>query len=113
MRPPGVSAPSTGPASLTPPTTPTVVNRGWSAARQAGYSDYFPNDDSGYITDDHLFVNRLARIPMIDIVPYHPIGDHSFGPTWHTLQDSPDNIAPATLKAVGQTLLQLIFTETN
>lgn len=90
-----------------------VVNRVWSAARQAGYSDYFPNDDSGYITDDHLFVNRLARIPMIDIVPYHPIGDHSFGPTWHTLQDSPDNIAPATLKAVGQTLLQLIFTETN
>ena len=90
-----------------------VVNRVWSAARQAGYSDYFPNDDSGYITDDHLFVNRLARIPMIDIVPYHPIGDHSFGPTWHTLQDSPDNIAPATLKAVGQTLLQLIFTETD
>ena len=87
--------------------------RVWSAARQAGYSDYFPNDDSGYITDDHLFVNRLARIPMIDIVPYHPIGDHSFGPTWHTLQDSPDNIAPATLKAVGQTLLQLIFTETD
>ena len=90
-----------------------VVERVWNAARQAGYSDYFPRDDSGYITDDHLFVNRLARIPMIDIVPYHPIGDSSFGPTWHTLQDAPENIDPATLRAVGQTLLQLIYTETD
>lgn len=88
-----------------------VVEKIWQAARTAGFSTFFPREDGGYITDDHLPVNRVARIPMADIVPYYPAGTASFGPTWHTLQDTPENIDPAVLKAVGQTLLQLIYTE--
>jgi hypothetical protein len=36
--------------------------------------------------------------------------EHSFGPTWHTINDIPENIDTNTLKAVGQTLLQVIYT---
>lgn len=86
-----------------------VVEQVWSAARDAGYSSFFPRTEGGLITDDHVPVNEIAKIPMIDIVPYYPSGTSSFGPTWHTTHDTPENIDKNTLKAVGQTLLQLIY----
>lgn len=64
------------------------------------------------ITDDHIPVNQVANIPCIDIIPYYPDCEQSsFGPTWHTLDDNMEHIDPATLKAVGQTLVQVLFTE--
>ena len=83
-----------------------VVARIWSAASTAGYSDYFIDENTGAITDDHLNMNA-AGIPTADIISYY--GDQGgFGPTWHTTHDTPENIDKATLQAVGQTLLQLI-----
>ena len=61
--------------------------------------------------DDHVNVNRIARIPCLDIVPYFVDGPSNFGPTWHTLQDTPENIDPRVLKAVGQTITQLIYND--
>ena len=34
-----------------------------------------------------------------------------FGPTWHTINDDMAHIDANTLKAVGQTLVQIIFSE--
>ena len=91
---------------------PAVVRKVWRAARQAGYASFFPNSDGGYITDDHVPLNQKGGIPCIDIVPYYPdYPDSSFGPTWHTLADDMTHIDRATLKAVGQTMIQLIYTE--
>lgn len=91
-----------------------VVDKVWRAARQAGYGSWFPDDSGAAVTDDHIPLNQTARIPTIDIIPYYPdCRQSSFGPTWHTLSDNLDNIDKATLKAVGQTLVQLIFTEKN
>ncbi len=87
----------------------SVVEQIWAAARQAGFSTYFKNEDGGYITDDHLPVNRIARIPMADIIPYYPTAESGFGPTWHTVNDTAESIDKNTLKAVGQTILQLIY----
>ena len=88
-----------------------VVDRVWKAATIAGYSSMFPQADGGTITDDHVPVNQ-AGIPCIDIIPCYPDCEQSnFGPTWHTISDDMDHIDPATLKAVGQTLLQVLFTE--
>ena len=88
-----------------------VVDRVWKAASTAGYSSFFPQADGGTITDDHGPVNE-AGIPCIDIIPYHPECEASnFGPTWHTISDDMQHIDPATLKAVGQTLLQVLYTE--
>jgi Zn-dependent M28 family amino/carboxypeptidase len=89
-----------------------VVSRVWQAAKTVGYSSYFPSQDGGMITDDHVPVNEVAGIPCIDIIPYYPDCEaSSFGPTWHTVNDDMQHIDPATLKAVGQTLVQVIFTE--
>lgn len=85
-----------------------VVIRTWEAARYAGAADYFPNTDGGYVTDDHIPMNEVARIPTIDIIPFFTSGDSSFGPTWHTIHDTIENIDPAVLRAVGQTLVQLL-----
>ena len=88
-----------------------VVDLLWHIAQQLGYSHYFPLGDGGNITDDHVNVNRIARIPCIDIVPYHTDGPSSFGPTWHTTSDTPENIDPNVLEAVGQSVLQLIYND--
>ncbi len=89
-----------------------IVAKVWRAARQAGYGSYFPKSSGGMITDDHIPVNQVANIPCIDIIPYYPDCEQSsFGPTWHTLDDNMEHIDPATLKAVGQTLVQVLFTE--
>ena len=91
---------------------PAIVKKVWNAARQVGYGSYFPKADGGMITDDHVPVNQTANIPCIDVIPYYPdCAQSSFGPTWHTIADNMDNIDKNTLKAVGQTMVQVLFTE--
>ena len=90
----------------------SVVRNVWKAAQVAGYSSFFPSQGGGTITDDHVPVNQQANIPCIDLVPYHPDCEaSSFGPTWHTVNDDMKHIDKMTLKAVGQTLLQLLLAE--
>jgi hypothetical protein len=89
-----------------------VVGKVWAAAETVGFGSYFPKDVGSGITDDHLPVNRVARIPCIDIIPYYPDCDaSSFGPTWHTVNDDMNHIDKNTLQAVGQTLIQVLFSE--
>ena len=91
---------------------PAIVKKVWNAARQVGYGSYFPKDDGGMITDDHIPVNQTANIPCIDVIPYYPdCAQSSFGPTWHTINDDMQHIDPNTLKAVGQTIIQVLYSE--
>ena len=91
---------------------PQVVERVWKSASIAGYSSFFPQEKGGGITDDHGPVNEVAGIPCIDIIPYYPdCMESSFGPTWHTINDDMQHIDRGTLKAVGQTLIQVLYTE--
>ena len=91
---------------------PEIVKKVWRAAREVGFGSYFPKEDGGVITDDHVPVNQFAKIPTIDIIPYYAdCQQSSFGPTWHTLADNMENIDKNTLKAVGQTLVQVIYEE--
>ena len=89
-----------------------LVKRIWSAAEAVGYSSFFPKEEGGMITDDHLPVNQKAKIPCIDIIPYYPDCEaSSFGPTWHTVSDDMQHIDRTTLQAVGQTVVQVLFSE--
>ena len=91
---------------------PEIVKKVWRAAREVGFGSHFPKEDGGVITDDHVPVNQFAKIPTIDIIPYYAdCQQSSFGPTWHTLADNMENIDKNTLKAVGQTLVQVIYKE--
>lgn len=87
---------------------PAVVNEVWKVAARSGYGSYFVNRDGGAITDDHVFVNR-AGIPAIDIIAMDPTSENGFFPQWHTIDDTMQHIDQATLKAVGQTLTNLIY----
>lgn len=89
-----------------------IVDKVWQAAAAAGYGSVFLAKNSGYVTDDHVPVNEQAHIPCIDIINHYPDCEQSsFGPTWHTINDDMQHIDKNTLQAVGQTLIQLIFSE--
>jgi microsomal dipeptidase-like Zn-dependent dipeptidase/GMP synthase-like glutamine amidotransferase len=89
-----------------------IVDKVWRAAQVVGFGSLFPTQEGGGITDDHIPVNRVAKIPCIDIIPYYPDCEQSsFGPTWHTIHDDMDHIDRTTLQAVGQTLLQVLYSE--
>lgn len=89
-----------------------IVDKVWQAAAAAGYGSVFLAKNSGYVTDDHVPVNEQAHIPCIDIINHYPDCEQSsFGPTWHTINDDMQHLDKNTLQAVGQTLIQLIFSE--
>lgn len=88
---------------------PDINKKVWEAAKKLGYGSLFIDEDGGGVTDDHLFINRLAHIKTIDIIASDPEG--GFTPTWHTLTDDMEHIDKGTLKAVGQTLLEVIYHE--
>jgi len=91
---------------------PKVVRRVWNTARSLGYSNYFVNINSPGIMDDHIFVNRDAKIPMIDIVEYDPNSPtYYFGSYHHTKHDNLSIINRQTLQAVGETVLYTIYNE--
>ena len=91
---------------------PEIVKKVWRSAREVGFGSYFPKRMGDMVTDDHVPVNRYAKIPTIDIIPFYPDCKQSgFGPTWHTLADNMENIDRNTLRAVGQTLVQVIYKE--
>jgi hypothetical protein len=88
------------------------VNTVWNTASRIGYSNIFINERGGSITDDHLAVNKIAKIPMIDIIHTRPNNmSKTFFDQWHTNDDTMEHIDSKTLKAVGQTLMQVIYQE--
>lgn len=89
---------------------PSVIQTLWTTASQLGYGQYFVDKNGGPITDDHLAPNTIAKIPMVDIIHLNPLTG-GFFQDWHTAEDDMRNIDPATLKAVGQTLVQAAYNE--
>ncbi len=81
----------------------------WNAANNLGYGRYFVKEQGNIVTDDHLFVYRHARIPTIDIIQYSE--ETGFYEHLHTLKDDMDGIDRNTLKAVGQTVMEIIYKE--
>lgn len=89
---------------------PTIVNNIWQTASRLGYSQYFIDVPGGQITDDHVAPNLIAKIPTIDIIQLNT-QTGGFFPAHHTLADDMRYIDRGTLKAVGQTLLQVLYNE--
>lgn len=89
---------------------PRIVSKIWDTGARLGYSDYFVKQDAHAITDDHIFVNEWAKIPMVDIVHYQQ-GIGYFGDYHHSQKDNMDLIGKETLEAVGATLMHVIYYE--
>lgn len=90
---------------------PHIVNRVWKKAAHSGYSSYFIFKRTSPMTDDHYYINTIAGIPCIDIIQTDASSPTGFGSYWHTTKDNMDIIDKATLKAVGQTLLEVVYSE--
>ncbi len=87
-----------------------AVDKVWKAAENSGYGNYFINQSENFVgVDDHIYVND-AGIPCIDIIEFNPTS-RGFGSYHHTHEDNMSIIDKNTLKAVGQTLLEVIYSE--
>lgn len=87
-----------------------VVEKIWQTASKLGYGQWFINRKTGFITDDHVPVNENHVAPTVDIINLKDSGT-GFAPYWHTLNDNMSNINRATLEAVGQTVMEVIYSE--
>ncbi len=89
---------------------PKILNKVWTAASKIGHGRHFVTTKPGSITDDHYYVNVLAKIPMIDILYFDPVNGY-FGDFHHSTKDNMDVIDKKTLKAVGETVLYVVYGE--
>lgn len=89
---------------------PDVTRKVWELAGKLGYGEYFVFEQGGYITDDHYYVNRIARIPMMNIIHLDETSPNgSFYEHWHTVNDNLDQIDRNTLQVVGEVVLNVIY----
>ena len=88
-----------------------IVEKVWKEAARSGYSSYFSKDRTPEIIDDHKYINEIIGIPTIDIINKPKGSPSGFGPHWHTSDDNIEIIDKNTLKAVGQTVLNVIYKE--
>ncbi len=88
-----------------------ILEQTWNIAHELGYEQYFIKSmGMQYMTDDHVFVNKYARIPMIDIIDYRANSDN-FGPYHHTRDDNMSVISKDVLSAVANVVLTVLYNE--
>lgn len=85
-----------------------LADKVWTTARKTGFASKFVNSAGGQIIDDHLQVNK-AGIPCIVIIESLNAKTQSFNPTWHTQDDNMGSIDRSSLKAAGQTVVNLLY----
>jgi glutaminyl-peptide cyclotransferase len=78
----------------------------WALAARLGYGSLFESRIYGGVTDDHYYVNEIAKIPTIDVIHYDETG---FGKYHHTHKDVMGLISKETLSSVGKVMLQTIY----
>tara|TARA_B100001142_G_scaffold281834_1_gene293851 strand:- start:36921 stop:37910 length:990 start_codon:yes stop_codon:yes gene_type:complete len=88
-----------------------ILQKVWRKAHRLGFGNYFVFENAPQIIDDHYYVNLITAIPTIDIIEYDPTTENNFNKHWHTHNDNMDNINKETLNAVGQTLLEILYSE--
>ncbi len=92
---------------------PQVQKKIWDLAKNMGYSDFFRDEVYGPVYDDHIAVNRDAKIKMVDIINQSPEDRSSFGFYHHTHDDDIDVISKRTLRVVGQVVTSVLYNESN
>ena len=88
-----------------------IQKKVWDAGNRIGYSSYFLYEKGSFITDDHFFIMKYMNIPVVDLIHLDRNSESGFYYTWHTTNDNLASIDAATLKAVGQTLLTVVYEE--
>ena len=84
-----------------------LMNKMWTCAAAIGYGNVFVDELSNAILDDHLYVNQILGIPMIDLVQNSP--QCSFYTHWHTVNDDLQAIDKSTMKIVATVSMKVIY----
>ncbi len=82
---------------------PEIVTKVWKTAARLGYEKQFIDKPKYAIADDHLPLIERG-IPCIDIIDF----DYAY---WHTLEDTVDKCSPESLRIVGETVAEVIYSE--
>ena len=94
--------------------SPSLVNKIWNTAHKLDHGKYFKMPQTPQTVDDNYFVNYEGGIPSANIVHYHldggvlPMG---YGAFHHTHADNMSVIDKATLQAVGEVVVEMIYQE--
>ena len=86
---------------------PGLTHKLWAAADALGYGNIFVNQETDPILDDHYYVNRLAGIPMVDIVQNS--AGISFFEHWHTTTDDLDAVSKESLRTVATVTMKTLY----
>ncbi len=87
-----------------------VVDMVWERAYGLGYGDCFLDEEGTAINDDHVYVNKYARIPSIDIIHLDPASSNrSFFEYWHTTGDNMEHIDKRSLGMTGEVILDVVY----
>ncbi|HWF44629.1 MAG TPA: M28 family peptidase [Candidatus Kapabacteria bacterium] len=89
---------------------PAFTSEIWRTAESLGLTD-FKSGQGQDIEDDH-FPLIQAGIPSVDIIDGPLVGHMTSDQErqyWHTVDDLPKHLSPATLEQVGRLLLTLIY----
>jgi len=81
----------------------------WTTGSALGFSKYYSTKKTSRITDDHFYINTITGIPTLDIIQFDKNTQSGFGAYWHTHNDDLETISKETLKAVGQTVTQVVY----
>lgn len=89
-----------------------LTSKIWNLAASMKKDNFFINENGGMITDDHYFVMKHFRMPMVDIISM-PTENFGFGAYHHTHDDNMEIIDAKTLEAVGQVVTAVIYKQSN
>jgi len=83
-----------------------VVDEIYGIARKLGLERTLPSRPNGAIEDDHIPLHQKG-LKVVDLIDFNYGPGHSW---WHTLADTPDKCSPNSLKAVGDVVLEWVYT---
>ena len=84
-----------------------LVDEVWGIAKDLRISAFKPS--VGYeITDDHLPLNSIAKIPVIDLIDFDYTRGTKGKSFWHTTGDTPEQCSGTSMIKVGSVLIEWI-----
>jgi hypothetical protein len=91
--------------SLDWPASRSVVNSVWAMAKKLGVREFVPRLGPT-VNDDHIPLNRKAKIPTCDVIDFEY-------PHWHTRGDTADKCSALSLAKVGWVMAEWLKSVTR
>ncbi len=90
---------------------PSTMNKVWAIAKELGHDNYFVDEESEGVVDDHYFINTILNgsIPTIDII--NRPKNSRFGKYWHTHADDMSVIDKKSLGVTGNVVTTVLYNE--